>query len=119
MTPLEERLDVSSVEQSGIDCVGFDLGNEAIGVGEIGDEGGEHGNPGSKDEENQAGCQPGPKSHRRGGDLRISGMNGFTICKVLQGQTLFLQSTRSKQLSLHHHFMRVIGCGRGINDHHE
>jgi len=66
MTPFEERLDVSSVEQSGVDCIGFDLGDEAIGVGEIGDEGGENGDSGSKDEENQAGCQPGPKSTYEG-----------------------------------------------------
>jgi len=57
MTPLEEWLDVSTVEQSGVYCVRLDSGDEAIGVREISDGCGEHGYAGSEDQQNQANYQ--------------------------------------------------------------
>lgn len=52
MAPSEERLDISTIEQSGVDCIRFDLGNKAIGVREIGDEGGKDRYSGPENEEN-------------------------------------------------------------------
>jgi hypothetical protein len=57
VTPFEEWLAVSTVEQSGVDDIRLDRGGEAIGVGEVGQEGGEDGYAGSEKEESKSTSQ--------------------------------------------------------------
>jgi hypothetical protein len=65
MTPFEKWLDVSTVEQSGVDDVRLDRGGEAIGVGEVGEEGGEDGYAGPEDKESKSMSQLWSASQKR------------------------------------------------------